>query len=56
MADLRRKLDAEFDNIERAIALVPETTAGLSPLELAGVGDAYASVRKDVEPRLTRRT
>jgi hypothetical protein len=38
MADLPQKLEAEFENIERTLAELPQGSVGLSKLELAGVG------------------
>ena len=54
MAEMREKMEAEFDNVERALAELPPTAEGLSTLELAGVGALLHSFYNGIENVLVR--
>lgn len=54
MADLREKVEAERENIERALAALPPTTDALSQLELAGVAAFLHSVYTGIENMLVQ--
>jgi uncharacterized protein YutE (UPF0331/DUF86 family) len=50
MADDRQKIEAEFEQIEQAIAKLPsESLSTLSELELSGVGGILQSIYNGVE-------
>jgi uncharacterized protein YutE (UPF0331/DUF86 family) len=49
MAEMREKIEAELENIERALGELPSTTEGLSTLELAGVGALLHSFYNGIE-------
>lgn len=51
MASAREKIEAEFENIERLLADLPETDS-LARSYIEKIGDTYSSFKKDAEKAL----